>query len=112
MIRGEIWWAELGIPNGSGPGFRRPVLLLQSNAFNKSKISTIICCVITSNEVLKEAPGNVFLETKESRLPKNSVINVSQIITIDKTQLLEKVSKIKNDYMESVEKGILLILGM
>ena len=112
MTRGEIWWAELGIPSGSGPGYRRPVLVIQSNSFNESNISTTICCVITSNEMLKEAPGNVYLEAKESKLPRNSVINVSQIITIDKKFLVEKVSRIKNENMKNVEKGISLVLGI
>jgi mRNA interferase MazF len=111
MTRGEIWWAELEIPNGSSPGFRRPVLIVQANSFNESKISTVICCVITTNEILKNAPGNVFIDSKNSKLPKDSVVNVSQIITLDKSQLIEKVCKLKNDIISIVDKGILLVLG-
>jgi mRNA interferase MazF len=111
MNRGEIWWAELGVPNGSEPGYRRPVLIIQSNDFNESKIATIICIIITSNESIREAPGNVFISSKESGLPKNSVINVSQIITLDKEQLTKRIGNTSKLIMENVEEGILLILG-
>lgn len=83
MVRGEIWWADLPKPKKSEPGFRRPVLIIQADSFNKSKIKTMICCIITSNIEQTHAPGNVLLEKLESHLPKKSVINVSQIITID-----------------------------
>ena len=90
MIRGAIWWAELPDPLASEPGYRRPVLIIQSNAFNQSRIHTVIAVVITANLRLADAPGNVRLVASETGLPKDSVANVSQIITVDKTFLVEK----------------------
>ena len=90
MLRGEIWWAELPKPRRSEPGYRRPLLIVQSDDFNRSRISTVIVAVITSNLRLALAPGNVALSKKASGLPKKSVVNVSQIITIDKSLLKEK----------------------
>lgn len=79
--RGEIWWANLSYPVSSEPGYRRPILIIQSNDFNRSRISTIIGLAITSNIKLSQAPGNVFLSRKVSALPKDSVVNISQVIT-------------------------------
>src|ERR1700761_497028 len=92
--RGEIWWAMLGDPQGSGPGYRRPVLVLQSNSFNESAIRTSICAVITSNLRLAGAPGNVRLERRSSSLPLESVVNVSQLVTVDKMTFTEKVGSL------------------
>ena len=112
MIKGEIWRANLPAPSGSEPGFRRPVLIVQSDAFNRSKISTVICIVITSNMKLVNAPGNVLLPKGVSNLPKESVINVSQIITIDKSFLTECVGTISKSYFRKVEDGIKLIFDL
>ena len=90
MERGEVWWASLPDPMASEPGFRRPVLIIQSNSFNRSKIGTVIILVLTSNLRLSAAPGNVMLQRKETGLPKDSVANVSQIITVDRSFLIEK----------------------
>ena len=83
--RGEIWWAGLPEPVGFEPGYRRPLLIVQANEFNKSKINTIIALAITTNVRLADAPGNVLLSVKQSKLPKESVVNISQIVTIDKS---------------------------
>lgn len=110
--RGEIWWAELPESVGSEPGYRRPVVIIQSNEFNKSKINTIVTAVITSNLRLAAAPGNVLLSVKKSKLPKGSVINVSQIITIDKSFLTNKIHTLSNKIMEQVDEGVRLLLKL
>lgn len=109
MKRGEIWWASLADPGGSRPGFRRPVLVVQKDAFNESQIATTVV-VITGNLRLAEAPGNVLLPKKNTALPKDSVANVSQIITIDKRFLTERVGNLPRPLYEKVEAGIELIL--
>lgn len=110
--RGEIWWATLPEPVGSEPGFRCPVLVVQSNDFNRSRISTIIAVVITSNIRLAEAPGNVFLPRKATSLPKDSVANVSQVITIDKSFLTERVGSLPQESLLSIEQGLRLVLAL
>ncbi len=110
--RGQIWWAELSEPVGSGPGYKRPLLIIQSNDFNRSKINTIIAAVITSNIRLSAAPGNILLSTRKSNLPKESVINVSQLITVDKSFLTERVGTLPNSFMAKVDDGIRLILQL
>src|SRR5215207_5311448 len=94
MQRGEIWWADLAEPAGSAPGYRRPVLLIQADAFTNSRLATIVAVVITSNLRLAAAPGNVLLSADESGLPKDSVVNVSQIVTLDKQRLDEQVGQV------------------
>jgi mRNA interferase MazF len=108
--RGEIWWASLADPAGSGPGFRRPVLVVQKDAFNESHIATTVVVVITGNLHLADAPGNVFLPKKSTGLPKDSVANVSQIITIDKHFLTERVGNLPRSLYEKVEAGLELVL--
>jgi mRNA interferase MazF len=110
--RGQIWWAELPDPVGSGPGYRRPLLIIQSDEFNRSNISTIIAAVITSNLRLAEAPGNVLLSTKESKLTKKSVVNVSQVITIDKSLCTEKVHTLPSKVMAEIDNGIRMVLKL
>lgn len=110
MKRGEIWWATLPDPAGSGPGFRRPVLVIQKDAFNESAISTVVVVVITKNLRLAEAPGNVKLPKKITGLPHDSVANISQIITIDKLFLTECVGTLPRAFFERVETGLKLIL--
>ena len=102
----------MGTPTGSGPGYRRPVLVIQSNDFNKSKINTVIVVVITGNLKLAEAPGNVFLKREDSGLKKDSVINVSQIITVDKEILIELIGSIGKKYIRKVEQGIKTVLSL
>ncbi|MCX6579249.1 MAG: type II toxin-antitoxin system PemK/MazF family toxin [Candidatus Aminicenantes bacterium] len=110
--RGSIWWADLGLPLGSGPGYRRPVLVIQSDDFNKSKINTVIVVPITSNLRLAEAPGNVFLKKEDCDLEKDSVINVSQIITVDKQLLTELIGSVNPKYIKRVEQGVKTVLSL
>jgi mRNA interferase MazF len=112
MRRGEIWWASLGEPQGSGPGYRRPVLIVQSNEFNESAIRTSICAAMTSNMRLADAPGNVRVTRRVSGLPQESVVNVSQLITLDKQRLTEKVGRLHAESLRDVEAGIRLVLAL
>ncbi|EJO69591.1 MULTISPECIES: type II toxin-antitoxin system PemK/MazF family toxin [Leptospira] len=112
MIRGEIWWVDLGIPFGSEPGFKRPVLIIQDDSFNQSNISTVVSIAITSNLNLSEAPGNVLIGKKESSLSKDSVVNVSQIVTLDKERFIERVGKLKSSKINEVEVGLKLVTGL
>jgi mRNA interferase MazF len=112
MTRGELWWADLGLPFGSEPGFRRPILVVQDDAFNKSKINTVIIIPLTTNLALAEAPGNVFAGQEETGLTKDSVLVVSQLSAIDKRRLIEFIGKIGKQTLEEAEEGIKLVLGM
>ena len=112
MKRGEIWWASLPEPAGSEPGYRRPVLIVQSDEFNRSGIQTIVCAALTSNLNLAGAPGNVRLSTRASGLPKSSVVNVSQLITLDKACLTERVKGIDTQSMLQVDEGLRLIMTL
>jgi len=110
MERGEVWWAQLPEPMASEPGFRRPVIIVQSNAFNRSRIRTIIAVVLTSNLRLAEAPGNVLIPASDSGLPKDSVANVSQVITIDRTFLTDRCGRLPSHLIRSVDEGLRLAL--
>lgn len=110
--RGEIWWASLPEPTGSGPGLRRPVLVIQSNPFNESRIATVIVAVVTSNLALAEAPGNVRLSKSDSGLPKPSVVNVSQVLTVDRSLLTEKVRALPATVVQKVNEGLRLALSV
>jgi mRNA interferase MazF len=110
--RGEIWWASLSNPSGSGPGYRHPLVILQSDEFNRSRIHTVIAAIISSNLKLGEAPGNVLLLKKHSHLTKDSVVNVSQIVTIDKTFLEERVGRLSPEQMSELEDGLKLVLSL
>ena len=112
MVRGEIWWASLHKPRGSEPGFRRPLLIVQADAFNRSKINTVVCAVITSNTSLASAPGNILLNKQDSNLSKDSVVNISQIVTVDKRYLSECVGSVPRKILLDVESGMRLILGL
>jgi len=112
MQRGEIWWADLPDPIGATSGYRRPVLLVQADAFTQSRIATVIAVVITSNLRIATAPGNVLLRAAESSLPKDSVINVSQIITLDKQALDERIGHVTATTLTEVEDGIRLVLDL
>ncbi len=112
MRRGEIWWASLSGPAGSGPGYRRPMLVVQSDEFNESAIRTSVCATITSNMRLAAAPGNVRISRRVSRLPHDSVVNVSQLITLDKSLLTGKVSRLPAESLREVEAGIKLVLAL
>ena len=111
ISQGEIWWADLSEPVGSAPGYRRPVVVVQSDALNKSRISTVICVVLTSNLRWAEAPGNVLLPVRQTGLDKDSVANVSSIVTVDRTQLTEKVGKLPASLLDGILSGIQLVLA-
>lgn len=110
--RREIWWADLADPRGSAPGFRRPVLILQADAFNRSRLPTVIVVALTSNLRLLDAPGNVLVPRKESGLPKDSVANATQLVTLDIDQLTECSGRLPSARMEQVETGVRLVLGL
>ena len=112
MKRGEIWWASLPAPTGSGPGYRRPVLVIQSNPFNDSRISTVIVAVVTSNLSLEDAPGNVRVGKTDSGLSRPSVVNVSQIITLDRSLLTQRLRSLSADAQRKVDEGIRQVLGV
>jgi mRNA interferase MazF len=112
MIRGELWWVNYGIPYGSEPGYRRPVIIMQNDFFNNSKINTTVVVPLTTNLLLADVPGNVKINKKDTRLNKDSVILISQIGVIDKERLIEKISKIKSEIMEKLENNIAFILGI
>ncbi len=110
--KGEVWWADLPGPRGSEPGYNRPVLIVQADPFNRSRIRTVIAVVLTSNLHLAEAPGNVGLTARKTGLPKDSVANVSRIITLDKSFLRERSGKLDTAAMERVEFGLKMVLGL
>jgi mRNA interferase MazF len=111
ISQGEIWWANLPSPTGSGPGFRRPVVVVQCDALNRSRIATAVCVPLTSNLKWGLAPGNLRLSARLTGLPKDSVANVSQIITLDKDLLTDRVGKLPGQKLELLLSGIDVILG-
>ena len=112
MHRGEIWWASLSRPVGSGPGYRRPVLVVQANEFNASRIQTVVVAAITSDVKLAAAPGNVLCTRKNTGLFRNSVINVSQLVTLDKSLLTGRVGALPSRLLRQVEDGLRLVLAL
>ena len=110
--RGQVWWADLGEPAGSEPGFRRPVLIVQSDAFNRSRLRTVLAVVLTSNVRLIDAPGNVLVPAKVAGLPKDSVANVSQVITVDRDFLTEPAGRLHGQLLKDVENGLRLVLAL
>ena len=112
MMRGELWWADFGIPFGSEPGYKRPVLIIQNDFFNRSHINTTIVIPLSTNLLLADAPGNVFIAKKESKLKKDSIITISQIEVVDRQRLIEKISKIDRTLMDKIENNIMFILGI
>lgn len=111
VAQGEVWWADLGEPIGSGPGYRRPVLVVQGDAFNRSAIATVVCVPLTSNVKWAGAPGNVPLKPRDSGLPKESVANVSQVVALDRAVLVERVAKVSAAKLDLVLRGIDVVLG-
>lgn len=112
MKRGELWWASLREPTGSEPGYRRPVAIIQSDDFTASRIDTIIGAAVTSNTRLAFAPGNVFLRRREAGLPRDSVINVSQLLTLDKAVLTERIGRLSPHRLQELEAGLRLALAL
>ena len=112
VARGEIWWADLPEPADSAPGGTRPVLVVQSQNFNRSRIQTIVTAVITGNLALANAPGNVEIGRRESGLPQDSVVNVSQLFTLDRRSLRSRVGRLKPATLEAVSEGLRLALEL
>ena len=112
MVKGEIWWADLPEPIGSVPGKRRPVLILQNDLINRSAIDTVIVASITSNLSLGKAPGNVLLEKRDSNLDRPSVVNLSQIVTVNKSWLTENVGMLRKDIVERVDLGLGVVFDL
>ncbi|MDB9526533.1 type II toxin-antitoxin system PemK/MazF family toxin [Oscillatoria sp. CS-180] len=108
--QGDVFWVDLGEPIGSAPGYRHPHVVVQNNAFNQSQIKTVVVCVLTSNLKRTSSPGNVLLEVGEANLPKQSVVNISQIFTIDKGQLVEKIGSLSEQRMQKILDGVYLLL--
>lgn len=111
VAQGEIWWADLGEPIGSAPGYRRPVLIVQCDAFNRSRIATALCVPLTSNLKWADAPGNVRLSARETGLGKDSVANVSLLVAVDKALLDERAGRISRRKLDLVFAGIDIVLG-
>jgi mRNA interferase MazF len=111
ISQGEVWWADLAEPSGSEPGFRRPVVVVQGDAFNRSRITTVVCVALTGNLRWADAPGNVLLSARLTGLPQDSVANVSQLVTLDRGALTERVGSLSAKKLELVLLGIDIVLG-
>ncbi len=111
IAQGEVWWADLAEPSGSEPGFRRPVVVVQGDAFNRSRLATVVCVALTSNLRWAEAPGNVLLSARLTGLPRDSVANVSQLVTLDRGALTERVGSLPAQKLELVLLGIDIVMG-
>ena len=111
ISQGDVWWADLPPPVGSAPGFRRPVIIIQSDAFNRSRIATVVCVPLTTNTKWANVPGNVFLLSQVTNLPEDSVANASLVISIDKELLIERVGKLSRTKLELVLAGLDAVLG-
>jgi mRNA interferase MazF len=111
ISQGHVYWADLPNPTGSGPGFRRPVIVVQGDALNRSRIRTVVCVPLTSNLVWADAPGNVLLTAKATGLPRDSVANASQIVALDRDLITEEVGKLARRQLELILTGIDIVLG-
>jgi mRNA interferase MazF len=111
ISQGDVWWADLRAPSGSEPGFRRPVVIVQGDPLNRSRIATAVCVPLTSNLRWADAPGNVRLSARATGLPRDSVANVSQLVTLDQGVLTERVGKLSRARLELVLAGIDVVLG-
>ncbi len=112
ITRGEIWWADLREPRGSGPGFRRPIVIVQSDKFNQSRINTVIGAIVTTNLDLAKMPGNVLIKKGQGGLQQDSVANVTQVVTIDKNILLERIGSLSSQKLLQIEEGLRLVLSL
>jgi mRNA interferase MazF len=111
ISQGDIHWAELPDPVGSGPAFRRPVIVVQGDAFNRSRIGTVVCVPLTSNTRWAEAPGNVLLPARSTGLPRDSVANASQVVSLDRSLLVERAGRLSRRHLDLVLAGIDVVLG-
>ena len=112
MQRGEIWWADIPDTEGSAPAFRRPVVVIQSDPFNRSRLHTVIVAIITGNLARAAAPGNVAISAKQSGLSKDSVINVSQLFTLDRSSFIELIGPAPARAIEQLDDGLRMVLGL
>ena len=112
FAKGQIWWADLGEPIGSEPAYNRPVVIISSDSFNKSKINTVVCAILTSNLNYRNNPGNVFLEKKESKLLKHSIINMTLLVTLNKFELTEFVSQLHKRHIQKVNQGLKILFNL
>ncbi len=110
MNQGDVYWVELGEPSGSEPGFMRPAVIIQNNIFNRSRINTVAVCVLTSRLQRANAPGNVLLNSGEANLPKQSVVNISQILTVDRMDLVEKIGSLSSKRVRQIVAGVHLLI--
>ena len=108
--QGDVYWVGLGEPSGAGPGYRHPHVVIQNNVFNRSRINTVVVCVLTLNLKRAQAPGNVLLEKGEADLPKQSVVNVSQVFTVDKEDLVERIGTLSRARVRQILDGVSLLL--
>jgi mRNA interferase MazF len=111
VAQGDVWWADLPDPRGSGPGYRRPVVVVQGDHLNRSRIATVVCVPLTSNLAWVDAPGNVLLASRISGLPQDSVANTSQIVTLDRAELSERVGRLPPKRLGQILTGIDIVLG-
>lgn len=109
--QGDVFWVDLGEPSGSEPGYRHPHVVIQNNVFNKSRINTVVVCALTSNLKRAKSPGNVLLKEGEANLPKQSVINITQIFTVNKKELVEKIGSLSRKRINQVLEGIELLIA-
>lgn len=110
ISQGDVYWCDPGQPSGSGPGFLHPFVVVQNDAFNRSHIQTVVVCGLTSNLYLAESPGNVLLDLGEANLPKRSVVNVSQVYTLDKDELIEKIGTLSPGRVQEILDGLYRLL--
>jgi mRNA interferase MazF len=112
ISRAEIYWTDLGPPSGSRPAKRRPVLVIQSDPYNASRLATVLAAVITSNTALATMPGNVFLPATATRLPRDSVVNITALVTLNKTDLTDRVGEVPPSLMHEVDRGLRRVLDL
>jgi mRNA interferase MazF len=111
IAQGDVCWADMSDPIGSGPGFKRPVVIIQGDALNRSKLATVVCVPLTSNIKWADAPGNVLLKSRATGLPKESVANVSQVVALDRSVVVERVGRVSRRQLELLFVGIDIVLG-
>lgn len=112
ISRAELYWADLGAPSGSRPAKRRPVLVVQSDPYNASRLATVLTAVITSNTALAAMPGNVFLPAAATGLPRDSVVNITALVTLSKTDLSDRIGDVPSSIMHEVDRGLRRVLGL
>jgi mRNA interferase MazF len=110
IAQGDVFWLDTGAPRGSGPGFRRPHVVVQNDVFNASRIQTTVLCALTSNLTRARAPGNLLLRKGEANLPRPSVVNVSQVVTVDKSVLKERIGTLSRQRILEIISGLRLVL--